>query len=113
MLVYLSYRDYQFSRLHIEPPVREGLVDPELLESDFSALFSLCLILTAFICINLYSRFGTSMFKFDFHPHCPASSEVISEIQCDVRKVEPAVRFVIFVGERITVTVEMLTVEVA
>ena len=112
VLVYFSDRDYQFARLDIELAGPEGLVQPELFQCDFAASLRFSLIFTAFVSIYLDCRFGSAMFEFDLHSHCPAFSEVVSEVQCDMGKVETAMRFVVLIGFRITVAVEMLAIEI-
>lgn len=90
VLVYFTDRDDDFARLDIELAAPESFVQPELFQGDFSASFHLCLVLSAFVGIDFDCRFGSPMFKLDFHSHGPTLSEVVSEVQGYVREVESA-----------------------
>ena len=109
----LANRNDDFTSLDIELATPESFVKPELLKGNLTTTLCLSLVFTTFISIDFYGILSSTMLELNFHSHGPTLSEIIAQIKGYVWQVETAMAIVILISGRVSVTVEMLAIEVA
>jgi len=67
----------------------KGLLDPELFQLDFSALFGLLFPLAPFFGFLLIGCARASVFELDLAAHLPSLAEIVREVNHGVGNVEP------------------------
>ena len=94
-------------------PWGKRFLNPELFQFHLSAFLYLFLIFSALIAFHFHGTSRPGVLKFYFCAQLPAFPEVVAQIDDGMRDVETPVAGVIFIQVGLSITILIITVEVA